>query len=259
MGGGLTMFRYEALAAGQLPEACLVNHHTLTVIDLDSRAILAGKIGNQSYHCQLKGHSHITLVPAGVSHQAIWDQPIGLTIFYLHRTLLDQIGAGQLKVNSPTLTPKWQTDDRVLYHLTMALQASLLSNPREPSVSLCDQYLITALVTRLLIDHSAYHLQPLLQFSSDPAHSSLEPILRQVNSLMLIHAGQSLTDTQMRVLTGVLRGQQYGEIAQEYYLSQGHVKGVAAELWQVLSHALGQPIRKANLRTILERQGMMAG
>lgn len=258
LGDSLTLFHYEALPPGDLPGLCLADHHVLVVIDRHSAAIFEEKIGDTPYPPQLKDHGGVTLVPAGVSYQARWHQTIGLTIFHLRRSLLDQMAVDRYQVPSLSLLPRQRTEDRALYHLTMALQTSLLSSPDQSSNSLYNQHLVTALAWRLITHHAVEPLQPLPSFSLDPAAQSLDRTLHQINNLVLLHTGQSLTDTQVRVLSGVLRGHRYGHIAQQYHQSEGHIKTMASELWKTLSRALGQPVRKANLRSTLQQHRLLS-
>lgn len=258
LGDSFTMFCYEALPPGELPECCLFDHHTLAVIDRHSAAIFEEKIGDTPYPRQLKGAGSVTLVPARVSHQVRWHQTVGLTIFYLRRSLLDQMAVECYQVPSVTLLPRQHAQDRALYHLTMALQTSLLSSPGESANSLYNQQLVTALAWRLITHHAAEPLQPLPSFNLDPTPQSLDRTLHQINNLVLIHTGESLTDTQARVLTGVLKGHRYGDIAQQHHQSEGHIKTTASELWKTLSRVLGQPVRKANLRSTLQQHRLLS-
>lgn len=258
IGNNLTMFRYEALPPGELPGMCMEDHHILAVIDLSTGAIFEESIGDTRYHPQLKGYGSVTLIPAGVSHHALWHQSISLTTFHLSRSFLDRIAEKRLKVSKPILLPKRHSNDQVLYHLTMALQTSLLSNPHQSPESPYNQYLITALAWRLVTHHSLNYLQPSPSSNLDPSHGLLDLTVNQINKLVLCHAGQSLTDTEVRVLSGVLRGYRYREIAHQHHQSEGHIKTVAAELWQILSRVLGQPVRKSNLRSALQQHGLLS-
>lgn len=342
LGNQFIMFRYETLPPGSLPEFCLSDYHVLAVVDMDSVAVVEEKIGDTPYPPQLKGYGSITLVPAGVSHQVSWQQSIGLTTYYLHTSLVNQVLREDIQDSQPILVPRRQTKDPSLYHLTEALKTSLLDNPRESSASLYNQSLINALVWRLVTHHSIYHLpppikpgqlepatlKPVLEYintyleadiqlshlaglvnldeaelcrsfeltmglklpqylqqqrlqriqrllrpmawdnstnfvptatSIAAAHAigSLDPALSWVNSIIQRETGRSLTDTQTRILTGVLKRQHYSQIAAQHRQSEGHLKTVAAELWQLLSQAIGQPIRKSNLRSYLQRQGLL--
>lgn len=258
LGDSLTMFRYEALPPGELPECCLFDHHVLAVIDRHSAAIFEEKIGDTPYPPQLKDHGGVTLVPAGVNHQARWRQTISLTTFHLRRSLLDQMAADRYQVPSLSLLPRQRTEDRALYHLTMALQTSLLSSPDQSANSLYNQHLVTALAWRLITHHAAEPLKPLPSFSLAPDSQSLDRTLHQINNLVLLNTGQSLTDTQARVLSGVLRGHRYGDIAQQHHQSEGHIKTMASELWKILSRVLGQPVRKPSLLSTLQHHRLLS-
>lgn len=332
---------YVPLPPGELSEYYLNNYHVLALYDSDSAAIFDEKLDNHLYLRHGKTRGDTTLIPAGISHQATWDQPIGLTTFHLHTTLLDRLAEQQVNGNRPTLIPRFKTDDKSLYHLAMALKAELLRDPHQFGGTAYGQSLIMALAWRLISHHSVgwqrrpretdrwgqadlnqvleyintyletdiqiahiaslVHLdelelwqcftasmgidlhhyirgqrleraQQLLAMMGDnprprltpeplpssTATAALEITLSQVNSLVLEYHGDSLTDTQVRILLGVLKGQRYGELAQQYQLSEGHIKAMAAELWKVLSHALGQPIRKANLRFALQQRGLLS-
>ncbi|MBU6229516.1 MAG: AraC family transcriptional regulator [Cyanobacteria bacterium REEB459] len=336
LGQELTMVRYEGLPAGNLPEICFADHHVLTVLDPESAAIFEEKIGNRSYPRRLKGHGSVTLVPAGVNHQACWEQPITLTIFHFHRSLFDQGEGAAIEADQPTLIPQQQISDATFCHLMLALQSSLLATPLDASSDSYNQALLAMVVRRLVTHHStcppvhasgalppaslnkilAYidtcletdiqitdlaslvnlsvtdlrqgfeasmglsltsylhqqrcqRIQRLLQTMQGQGPSpvtlpaaapyagpAFEPILNWLNQRIQEATGRCLTDTQTRIVTGVLQGQQYQQIAAQYQQSQGHLKTVAAELWLVLSQAVGEPVRKSNLRSYLQRQGL---
>ncbi|XGB43724.1 MAG: hypothetical protein LVS60_08525 [Nodosilinea sp. LVE1205-7] len=155
LGRDLIMSRYESLPPGNLPEFVLADYHALAVIDLDSAAIFEEKIGNICYPRQLKGYGSCTLVPAGISHQVSWEQPINLTTYYLHTSLFSQMATERLHSGDLTLMPKSQTKDPSLYYLAMALQNSLLNPSSQSSPSAYHQMLMTSLVLRLLTHHSS--------------------------------------------------------------------------------------------------------
>lgn len=77
-----------------------------------------------------------------------------------------------------------------------------------------------------------------------------------INQLCIEQAYHPLSDTETRLLAGVLRGEDYRQIAEASDRSLGHMKSVGANLWRQLSELTGQPIRKSNLRSYLERQGL---
>lgn len=106
------------------------------------------------------------------------------------------------------------------------------------------------------INTRAIHLQPSNQTHSSP-NQPVQAAIAWLNQRLLATTGKSLTDTQVKVLTGVLEGQRYSQIAGQYHQSEGHLKGVAADLWKQLSLICGEPIRKPNLWAYLQRQGLL--
>ncbi|MEM9541491.1 MAG: hypothetical protein AAGA60_18590 [Cyanobacteria bacterium P01_E01_bin.42] len=60
----------------------------------------------------------------------------------------------------------------------------------------------------------------------------------------------------MAILKGVLNGQKYAEIAEQYQCSTGHVKDKGYQLWQVLSEVLGEELNKSNVSATIERLGV---
>ena len=103
---------------------------------------------------------------------------------------------------------------------------------------------------------TASHLHPRNQTDSPQDHP-VQAAIAWLNQRLLATTGKPLTDTQVRVLTGVLEGQRYSQIAHQYHQSEGHLKGVAADLWKQLSLICGEPIRKPNLWAYLQRQGLL--
>jgi NB-ARC domain len=66
-------------------------------------------------------------------------------------------------------------------------------------------------------------------------------------------SGEHLDDLQEAILRGAWKGQRYSKIAEEPHCTEGHVRNVASELWQVLSDVLGEELNKSNFKTTLER------
>lgn len=63
-----------------------------------------------------------------------------------------------------------------------------------------------------------------------------------------------LNDLQQAIIAKVWQGKKYGEIADEYGCTEGHVKDTGSLLWQLLSQAWGRKIAKGNFRsTIVKR------
>lgn len=80
-----------------------------------------------------------------------------------------------------------------------------------------------------------------------------EAVLTSVDTLIFAHTGERLSDLQRIILTQVWQGRKYLEIAEEYDYTEGHIKDVGSQLWQLLSKELGQKITKINCRGALER------
>jgi len=78
-------------------------------------------------------------------------------------------------------------------------------------------------------------------------------VLKFTDSLFFSETGQHINRLQKVILTGTLHGQKYSEIAKAENCTEGHVRNVASQLWQVLSNALDQEVNKSNLSHILHR------
>ncbi|MBJ7901357.1 MAG: hypothetical protein GC158_15870 [Cyanobacteria bacterium RI_101] len=79
-------------------------------------------------------------------------------------------------------------------------------------------------------------------------------ILLLVDDAFYSETGKRLNDLQRAVIAGVLNHQKYADIAEELNGSEGHVKDVGYELLKLLSSAFEEPVTKANLKSVLERQ-----
>jgi tetratricopeptide (TPR) repeat protein len=72
------------------------------------------------------------------------------------------------------------------------------------------------------------------------------------DSLFYEKTGRHLNDLQCCILQQVWGGKTYGAIATVAGYSEGHIKDVAAQLWRLLSEALGERITKGNYRSRLK-------
>jgi hypothetical protein len=84
---------------------------------------------------------------------------------------------------------------------------------------------------------------------------NIHEVVEFVDEVMYTQIGKHLNDLQRRVIEGILKRQQYDDIADTYGCSPGHAKDVGYELLQVLSKILNEPVNKYNLKSVLERQG----
>ncbi|MEA5420159.1 hypothetical protein VB712_13090 [Spirulina sp. CCNP1310] len=83
-----------------------------------------------------------------------------------------------------------------------------------------------------------------------------QEILHRIDHIVNQQTGKHLSDLQAAILKGVLKGQRYASIAQDYGCTTGHIKDTSYKLWKILSLALGEPIHKTNIRATLERQAL---
>ena len=91
---------------------------------------------------------------------------------------------------------------------------------------------------------------------ANPASLTVAMAIAWLNQLYIDKTGCPLSDIETRILRGVLQRENYREVAAATHRSVGHIKTVAAGLWKQLSEITGQPIRKSNLRSYLEYQGL---
>nr|WP_306465778.1 ATP-binding protein [Spirulina major] len=78
-------------------------------------------------------------------------------------------------------------------------------------------------------------------------------IVEWADDLVFTHTGEHLDDLQQDILREVFQGKKYARIAQNRSVTEGHVRDVASQLWKILSEALGENIRKSNVRSTMER------
>ncbi len=82
----------------------------------------------------------------------------------------------------------------------------------------------------------------------------VQEVLRLADHLVFTKTGKHLDDLQEAILRGSLENEKYSQVADEFHCSEGHVKDIASDLWKILSDALGEKVRKSNLRSTLKRQ-----
>ncbi len=67
------------------------------------------------------------------------------------------------------------------------------------------------------------------------------------------HSLAGLNDVQMNVLESTLEGESYPAIADRSTYTLEYIREVGARLWQLLAQALGEPVNKKNIRSVLQR------
>ncbi len=82
---------------------------------------------------------------------------------------------------------------------------------------------------------------------------NLQEVLKIVEDLVFAETGKPLDYLQKAILQGTIAGDTYAKIAEETYNSEGHVRDVGSELWQLLSEKLGKDVSKKNFKTLLKK------
>jgi hypothetical protein len=77
--------------------------------------------------------------------------------------------------------------------------------------------------------------------------------LQFADQLVFEHTGKHLDSIQKAVVEGTWQKETYEDIAKKYNLTEKYLSDVGYKLWQLLSEALGEDIKKTNFRSTLER------
>jgi hypothetical protein len=78
-------------------------------------------------------------------------------------------------------------------------------------------------------------------------------ISQLIDELLVKQNRKPLNTIQKAILEGSWQGQSYQEIGDEYHRSESHIRDEGAKLWQLLSDALGEEIKKSNFRSTFEK------
>lgn len=84
-----------------------------------------------------------------------------------------------------------------------------------------------------------------------------QEVVNLMDEFVFQKTGNHLDSLQLAILKGVLNGQKYVAIAQQYGCSTGHAKDKGYELWQLLSKVFDEEVNKLNLVATLERLGFV--
>jgi tetratricopeptide (TPR) repeat protein len=87
---------------------------------------------------------------------------------------------------------------------------------------------------------------------------NVDAAINWIDRLLVLETGKHLNDLQIFIIRQVLLGRKYVEIAAEYHCTEGHVKDIAAAIWQLLSQLLAERVTKTNLKSILQRHATSA-
>ena len=90
---------------------------------------------------------------------------------------------------------------------------------------------------------------------------NLQQVLENTDEAVIAKTGRGLSEPEKTILEGVWKGMTYEDIAEKSKFSLNYLKRhVGPQLWERLSIAMGEPIKKTNWRkVVLERQGEDAG
>jgi WD40 repeat protein len=80
-----------------------------------------------------------------------------------------------------------------------------------------------------------------------------QSLLKNIDTLLVTNGIAGLNDVQIAVLAGTLAGDSYPTLADRSTYTVEYLREVGAKLWQLLAQALGEPVNKKNIRSILQR------
>ena len=96
------------------------------------------------------------------------------------------------------------------------------------------------------MEHAHQSRQSANRLTSDAMVSALEPVIQTA-------IAKDLTPLEQRILQAAWDQDSYSTVAQELYLTEGHVKDVASDLWKRLGTALGLKLSKRTFRGLIEQ------
>ncbi|MEZ2246728.1 NB-ARC domain-containing protein [Microcoleus sp.] len=78
-------------------------------------------------------------------------------------------------------------------------------------------------------------------------------ILQFVDRLIFAETDEHLSDLQKNIIKGLLNGQSYKNIADDYGYDEGYIGDVSRKLYKILSEQLGEDVNKFNFSWTIER------
>ncbi len=78
-------------------------------------------------------------------------------------------------------------------------------------------------------------------------------VLKIADDLMFDSTSKYLDSLQRSIVEGVWEGKTYKDIADHTDKTEGHIRDSAANLWQDISEAVGESVRKSNFKSVVER------
>ena len=83
---------------------------------------------------------------------------------------------------------------------------------------------------------------------------TFEEALEFIESALKSNTSKPLNFLEQEILKAAWKNATYSALAESLYLSVGHIKDLAAILWQRLSDVMGEKVTKNNFRSLLEKQ-----
>ena len=83
---------------------------------------------------------------------------------------------------------------------------------------------------------------------------NIESSLNWVDNLIYNYNQTHLNNLQRIIISQVLLGKKYLEIAEAYGYTEGHIKDIASEIWKLLSEICKEKVRKSNFKSLLKRK-----
>jgi ABC-type dipeptide/oligopeptide/nickel transport system ATPase subunit len=83
-------------------------------------------------------------------------------------------------------------------------------------------------------------------------------VLQFVDQLVFERTGKHLDNVQKAVVEGTWEGKTYSEIGEENHFHKNHASDLGAELWKLLSEALGEDIKKTNFHSTFHRLNILS-
>ncbi len=80
-------------------------------------------------------------------------------------------------------------------------------------------------------------------------------VLKFIDDAVSAKTGKHLNNLQRSIIESALNFQKYADIATEYNRTEGHVRDVAYELFQLLSNIFDESVSNRNLKSVVERHG----
>ncbi len=161
----IAMLHYDHLPPAAVPEYQPQGHHVLTFFNLSGSGLetpidredwLDGKQATPPLQVPGMG----LLCPDGVSHAAIWHQPLEATSFCLTSPFMDQVSQSLLDGATPDLIPHFGLYDGNLYHLAMVLKEALSDPQPGPISQLYRDQLMMAMAIYLVQGYGVRPLSP---------------------------------------------------------------------------------------------------